>query len=586
MTPSLGIIGNCSTNALVSRGSIEWLCWPRPDSSFVFGPLLDRDKGGEFTVEGVDADTVTHGYVENTNVLRTIFSGPDGSFELLDFAPRFVLYNRAFKPSMLLRIIRPLDGDPRAAVRCRPVYDYGRIEASSWRSSNHIEYTGLGTPLRLTTNVPLTYVEDGRPFLLERDYYLALTFGEPLEAGLEDTAERFLASTVEYWREWVKRTRVPRDYQREVIRSALVLKLHQYEDTGALLAATTTSLPEHPGSGRTWDYRYCWLRDSYFTLNALERLGHATEMERFLVFLRNLAEERGGELQPVYTISGADDAEETELPHLAGYQGEQPVRIGNQAFHHLQNDVYGEMILAISRLVLDARFTGSIATPRTLELVGELLEQIDTRLEEPDAGPWELRGIRRLHSFTLLMHWAGARRAAEIGEALGEAQLVERGAAVAARAAALLEGRCWDTGLGAITQSAGEPALDASLLLSLHLGFLGPEDPRAESQVIATQKALGLGDGLLQRYAVRDDFGLPKAAFTVCSFWLVEALVSIGRRDEAQELFDLLLSLGNDLGLYSEDILPGTLEQSGNFPQTYSHVGLINAAFKLSRGWD
>ena len=360
--------------------------------------------------------------MENTNVLRTIFSGPDGSFELLDFAPRFVLYNRAFKPSMLLRIIRPLEGDPRAIVRCRPVYDYGRIAASSWRSSNHIEYTGLGTPLRLTTNVPLTYVEDGRPFLLDRDYHLALTFGEPLEAGLEDTAERFLASTVEHWRDWVKRTRVPRDYQREVIRSALVLKLHQYEDTGALLAATTTSLPEHPGSGRTWDYRYCWLRDSYFTLNALERLGHATEMERFLVFLRNLAEERGGELQPVYTISGADEAEETELPHLAGYRGEQPVRIGNQAFHHLQNDVYGEMILAVSRLILDARFTGSIATPRAVELVGELLEQIETRLEDPDAGLWELRGVRRLHSFTLLMHWAGARRAAEIGEAFGRAR--------------------------------------------------------------------------------------------------------------------------------------------------------------------
>jgi GH15 family glucan-1,4-alpha-glucosidase len=586
VTASLGIIGNCSTTALVSRGSIEWLCWPRPDSSFVFGPLLDREKGGEFTVEGVDADTITHGYVENTNVLRTIFSGPDGSFELLDFAPRFVLYNRAFKPSMLLRIIRPLEGDPRAIVRCRPVYDYGRIAASSWRSSNHIEYTGLGTPLRLTTNVPLTYVEDGRPFLLDRDYHLALTFGEPLEAGLEDTAERFLASTVEHWRDWVKRTRVPRDYQREVIRSALVLKLHQYEDTGALLAATTTSLPEHPGSGRTWDYRYCWLRDSYFTLNALERLGHATEMERFLVFLRNLAEERGGELQPVYTISGADHAEETELPHLAGYRGEQPVRIGNQAFHHLQNDVYGEMILAVSRLILDARFTGSIATPRAVELVGELLEQIETRLEDPDAGLWELRGVRRLHSFTLLMHWAGARRAAEIGEAFGEPGLVERGAAVAVRAADLLDRRCWDDELGAITQSAGEPAIDAALLLSIHLGFLRPEDSRAESQVLATQKALGVGDGLLQRYAVRDDFGLPKAAFTVCSFWLVEALVSIGRQDEAQVLFDLLLSLGNDLGLYSEDILPGTLEQSGNFPQTYSHVGLINAAFKLSRGWD
>jgi GH15 family glucan-1,4-alpha-glucosidase len=583
---SLGVIGNCSTIALLSQGSVEWLCWPRPDSSFVFGPLLDRELGGEFTVEGIDVEDIRHEYVENTNVLRTVFSGPAGSFELIDFAPRFVLYNRPFKPSMLMRILRPLEGDPRAVVRCRPVYDYGRQTATAWRSSNHIEYTGLGTPVRLTTNVPLTYVEDGRPFLLDHDYHLALTFGEPLEAGLEETAERFLSNTVDYWREWVKRTRVPRDYQREVIRSALVLKLHQYEDTGALIAAPTTSLPEHPGSGRTWDYRFCWLRDSYFTLSALERLGHASEMERFLVFLRNLAEEREGTLLPVYTIAGAEDAEETELPHLSGYEGEQPVRIGNQAFHHVQNDVYGEMILAVSRLVLDARFTGSIATPRALELVDELLDQIEHRLDEPDAGPWELRGVRRLHSFTVLMHWAGARRAEEIGLALDEPRLVERGGAIAARAADLLNERCWDDDIGAITQSAGEPALDAALLLTLHLGFLKPDDPRAASQVEATQKALSRGDGLLLRYAVKDDFGRPRAAFTVCSFWLVEALAAIGRREEAIELFAKLLSLGNDLGLYSEDILPDSLEQSGNFPQTYSHVGLINAAFRLSRGWD
>jgi GH15 family glucan-1,4-alpha-glucosidase len=586
MAQPIGIIGNCSTTALVSAGSIEWLCWPRPDSSFVFGPLLDREKGGSFTVEAVDADEVTHAYVENTNVLRTVFSGPNGSFELLDFAPRFVLYDRAFKPSMIMRILRPLSGDPRVRVTCRPVYDYGRVTASPWRSSNHIEYTGLGTPLRLTTNVPLSYVEDERPFLLDRDYHLALTFGEPLEAGLEETAERFLERTVGYWRDWIKRTRVPRDYQREVIRSALVLKLHQYEDTGALLAATTTSLPEHPGSGRTWDYRYCWLRDSYFTLNAFERLGHATEMERFLVFLRNLAEERGGELQAVYTISGAAHAEEVELTHLSGWNGEQPVRIGNQAFHHLQNDVYGEMILAISRLVLDARFIGSIATPQAVALVKEMLDQIEARLEDADAGPWELRGVKRLHSFTVLMHWAGARRAVEIGNTLGEPELAQRALAIATRATELLETRCWDASLGAITQAAGAPALDAALLLSLHLGFLRPDDSRAESHVLATQKALSVDGGLLRRYGVTDDFGETKAAFTVCSFWLVEALAAIGQRDEARELFERLLSLHNGLGLYSEDVLPDTLEQSGNFPQTYSHVGLINAAFKLSRTWD
>ncbi len=433
MAHGLGIIGNCSYNALLRDGSVEWLCWPRPDSSFVFGPLLDRERGGAFVVEGVDATDVRQEYVENTNVLRTVFGGPSGEFALYDFAPRFQLYQRFFKPSMLVRILRPLSGEPRARVRCRPTYDYGLSEMGSWRASNHIEYTGFPTPVRLTTNVPLTYVEDERPFLLEEDRHLVLTWGEPLEAGLEETAERFLERTLDYWRRWVKGTRVPRDYQREVVRSALALKLHQYEDTGALLAATTTSLPEHPGSGRNWDYRFCWLRDAYFTLNAFERLGHSEEMERFLEYLRNIAEEREGVLQPAYRINGAADAEERELEHLAGFNGDGPVRVGNQAFEHVQNDVYGEMVLAVSRLFLDTRFVGEIPQLTGVEIVSSLLDQIESRLDEPDAGLWEFRERSRLHSFSVLMHWAGSRRAVEVAEALGADELAERARSVEQR---------------------------------------------------------------------------------------------------------------------------------------------------------
>jgi GH15 family glucan-1,4-alpha-glucosidase len=586
MSHGLGIIGNCSYSALLRDGSVEWLCWPRPDSSFVFGPLLDRERGGVFAVEGVESEAVRQEYVENTNVLRTVFHGPAGEFELLDFAPRFHLYDRFFKPSMLVRILRPLAGEPRARVRCRPTYEYGLEEVGFWRASNHIEYTGFPTPVRLTTNVPLTYVEDERPFLLEGDRHLVMTWGEPLEAGLEETAERFLERTLDYWRRWVKGTRVPRDYQSEVIRSALVLKLHQYEDTGALLAATTTSLPEHPGSGRTWDYRFCWLRDAYFTLNALERLGHSEEMERFLEYLRNIAEEGGGVLQPAYRINGDRHAEERILEHLAGYRGDGPVRIGNQAFEHVQNDVYGEMILAVSRLFLDTRFVGEIPPLTAVEIVESLLDQIERTLEEPDAGLWEFRGRTRLHSFSVLMHWAGALRAIEVAEALDAVDLAARARDVERRAADILATRCWNDEIGALTQVAGEPQLDASLLLAVHLGYLTPDDPRATSHVDAIRKALAVDGGLLRRYSVDDDFGETHAAFTVCTFWLVEALALLGRTDEAKELFDRLLSLDNGLGLYSEDLLPDTLEQSGNFPQTYSHVGLINAAFRLSRRWD
>jgi GH15 family glucan-1,4-alpha-glucosidase len=586
MLRGLGIIGNCSYNALVREGSVEWMCWPRPDSSFVFGPLLDREKGGAFAVEGVDAKNVEQRYVENTNVLRTVFYTPDGAFELFDFAPRFVLYDRYYKPPMLIRVLRPISGEPRAVVRCRPVYEYGQLEPTSWAASNHVEYRGFPAPVRLTTNVPLAYIEDERPFLLERDRHLVLTWGQPLEAGLEDTAERFLERTLDYWRRWVKGTRVPRDYQAEVIRSALVLKLHQYEDTGALLAASTTSLPEHPGSGRNWDYRYCWLRDAYFTLNALERLGHSEEMERFLEYLRNLAEEKQGALGPVYRINGGSEAPEQELDWLEGWEGEKPVRVGNQAFEHIQNDVYGEMVLAVSRLFLDMRFVGSVPPRTALETVSGLLEQIDARLDEPDAGPWEFRERSRLHGFTVLMHWAGSRRAAEVAGALGDEELAARATEVERRAAHVLETQLWNDDVGALTQVAGEPQLDAANLLAVHLGWFDPEDPRAASHVDAIREQLSVNGGLLRRYSTRDDFGLMEAAFTVCSFWLVEALCLIGRMDEARELFERLLSLHNGLGLYSEDILPDTLQQSGNFPQTYSHVGLINAAFRLSRRWD
>jgi GH15 family glucan-1,4-alpha-glucosidase len=582
----LGIVGNCAYSALIKDGSVEWMCWPRPDSSFVFGPLLDREKGGVFSIEGVDAESVQQEYVENTNVLRTVFSGPNGEFELYDFAPRFLLYDRYYKPPMFVRVIKPLSGEPRAIVRCKPVYDYGRLRPTTWAASNHVEYRDLPAPVRLTTNVPLAYIEDERPFLLERDRHLVLTWGQPLEAGLEDTAERFLERTLDYWRRWVKGTRVPRDYQGEVIRSALALKLHQYEDTGALLAATTTSLPEYPGSGRNWDYRYCWLRDAYFTLNALERLGHSEEMERFLEYLRNLAEEEQGVLRPAYRINGSAEAPEAELDWLSGSGGEQPVRVGNQAFEHVQNDVYGEMVLAVSRLFLDIRFVGSVPPKTALDTVSGLVAQIEAKLDEPDAGPWEFRERWRLHTFTVLMNWAGARRAVEVAEALGDEELAGRARGLEQRAAEILETQCWSNEVGALTQVAGEPQLDAANLLAIQLGFFEPDDPRASSHVDAIRRSLSVDKGLLRRYSNRDDFGEMEAAFTVCSFWLVEALALIDRTDEARELFERLLSLHNGLGLYSEDILPETLEQSGNFPQTYSHVGLINAAFRLSRRWD
>jgi GH15 family glucan-1,4-alpha-glucosidase len=578
-----GIIGNCAFSALIDKGSIVWLCWPRMDSAFVFASLLDG-AGGSFDVEMLDAQSIRQEYVENTNILRTVMQSAAGSLELLDFAPRFSQYDRSYKPTMVVRILRPLGGEPWVRVRCRPTLDNGRRPAASYCASNHIEYLGFDAPVRLTTNMALTCVSEERPFALLRDHHLVLTWGQPLESPLEETAENFLSRTQAYWRRWVRNGRVPRDYQKEVIRSALVLKLHQYEDTGAILASTTTSIPEHPGSGRCWDYRYCWLRDAFFSLNAFERLGQTEEMEKFVVYLLNLCR-KPWTLQPVYALSGERELPEQILEHLSGYRNERPVRIGNQAYQHVQNDVYGEMILAISRLLLDVRFVGVEGLSGAALLVQRLLDQIEGRLEEEDAGLWELRSKWRLHAFTLLMHWAGARRAAEIGESLGSTALQERGADLARRSRHLLETRCWSPELGALTQAASTSNLDSALLLAVQLGFFDPLDPRAGTHIEAIRARLGADGGLLRRYAVADDFGVPQAAFTVCSLWLAEALAIVGRREEAKDLFERILALHNGLGLFSEDILPATGEQSGNFPQTYSHVGIINTAFRLSRDW-
>jgi GH15 family glucan-1,4-alpha-glucosidase len=586
MVAATAIVGNGSYNALIENGRVTWLCWPRPDSSFVFGELLDAQRGGTFAIEPPGPCAVQVAYLENTNVLRTVFTGDGASFEVLDFAPRLPRFDRWYRPTMLVRIVRPLAGEPRLRVRIAPRYDYGRLEPQCWTGSNHLQFGGLPAPLRLTTNAPLTYVRDGQPFLLTRDLHFVLTWGEALEAPLEETAESFLAQTRETWRRWVKNGRVPREWQREVIRSALTLKLHQFEDTGALLAASTTSLTESPGSGRTWDYRFCWLRDAYFTIAAFERMGHVDEMERFLLYLRNLCGDGSKELQPVYGIGGESRLDEQVLTHLAGHHGEGPVRIGNAAYSQRQNDSYGELILSISRLLLDVRFRTTEGVAGAGALVAGLLGQIEQRLEEPDAGLWELRGQRHVHTFTLLTHWAGARRAEDIARGLALPELAARARAVVDRASALLWQRCWSERRGSFTQGIGLDNLDASSLLALHFGFVRADDPRARSMVDAIARELRLPNGLLRRYDVADDFGVPEAAFTVCTFWLAEAMAMVGRKDEGRALFEQVLQRHNGIGLFGEDILVADGAQAGNFPQTYSHVGLINTAFRLSQPWE
>jgi len=583
MLGQIGLIGNCQAAAHVdSSGRVVWCCLPRFDSEPVFGALLDDD-AGSFDITPTSRLWGTQRYLDNTNILETRFEDESGAFRILDFLPRFVSAGRSFRPAKLVRILEPLHGTPRIAIRCDPRLGWSKSTPRVEIGSNHVRYLGYDAELRLTTDVPLSYV-DGRPFALVGRRHLVLSYGAPVEEPLAPLADRFLRETTEYWTRWVKHCAIPAWYQKEVIRSALVLKLHCFEDTGAIVAALTTSVPESPRSGRTWDYRYCWLRDAYYTIDAFRLLGHYEEREHFLEFLLNVASATPDlTLAPLYRIDGGVDLEESIVEGWKGFQGDGPVRVGNAAATHVQHDVFGEMVLALSPLFFDARFQEH-RNDQLIDLVVRLARKAISVAGQPDAGIWELREGWRPQTFSSLMCWAAADRAGRIAETNRRSIAPElKGAANAIREQILTH--AFDASRGTLVANYGGLELDSALLQAVTLRLLPPDDPRILATIDHVMADL-TSDGLLRRYRVDDGFGVPGVAFLICSFWLVQALATVGRIGEARELLDRLRALQSPLGLLSEDADPRTSILSGNFPQAYSHVGMIHAAFAASPSWD
>jgi GH15 family glucan-1,4-alpha-glucosidase len=579
-----GIIGNCGFIAHVRLDTnISWLCWPRFDSSFVFGAMVDEEKGGEFSILPKEPYTSTQQYIENTNVLVTTVETGDESYTVTDFAPRFFLYERYYRPLMLVRKIEPIKGTPRIKVSCKPVADYGELKLEPVQGSNHIEFYGHERPMRLTTNFSLNYILGEQYFMLSEVKYLVLTFGLPLEAPLKSTVEDFLGRTISYWRGWIKNTGIENLYQQQVIRSGLALKIHQYEDTGAIIAASTTSLPEYDGSGRNWDYRYCWLRDSYYILNALNNIGHFEAAEQYFHFIANLPTGPSGRYNPLYTITGQADFSEVIID-LAGYKGNKPVRIGNQAVEHIQNDTYGQVLLSLLPLYTDRRFVRE-ERQAPVAWINNVLSQIEATLDEPDAGIWEFRNMKFQHCYTNLFQWAGCKAAMKMAVHLGDDTLHERAKALSERAALLIEA-CYDEERKVYTAAIGVTHLDASTLQLIMMHYLDPASERARNHLIALEGELKAPQGLFYRYVHADDFGKPKTTFLITAFWYVEALACVGRVDEATVQFESLLKFTNHLGLLSEDVDAVDGSQWGNFPQAYSHVGLMNAAYRISKRLD
>ena len=584
-TYDLGLIGNCAFQALInSKGNIKWLCWPKFDSSFIFGGLLDEEKGGEFGVySSRPIQKTKQKYIKNTNVLCTDIETEDGKYKITDFAPRFENYDRHYRPLMMVRKIEPVKGVPKIKVVCNPKGDYGNISPEVMPGSSHLRYAGFEQPVRLSTNLSLNYIIEEQEFQLSEPVYLFLTWGVPLEGPIVDTAEEFLNKTINYWQDWVRHCTIGPMWQEAVIRSALTLKMHQYEDTGAITASTTTSLPEHPGSGRNWDYRFCWMRDSFYTLNALSAIGQFEELEKYSNYIENISVNTKLRYNPVYNILGNEDFEEKELD-LAGYLGNKPVRIGNQAKEHIQNDVYGQILVSLLPLYTDERLS-TIRRQRSKDLVMDLLNDIANTMDEPDAGLWELRNMSFRHCYTFQFHWAGASAAIKIAKYLDDEIMLDYATKIRDDAAAQIE-RCYKPELKAYSSAIENDRLDASQLQLITMGYLDPKSERARDHLKALEDELRTDNGLFYRYKHEDDFGKPQSTFLICAYWYVEALAAVGRLKEATEIFDNLLKYTNHLGLHSEDVDSKTGSQWGNFPQTYSHVGLMNAAFKISQKLD
>jgi len=591
-TVDLAPIGNCTVSALIDRaGRFVWACAPRVDGDPLFSALLDVDPfdapqaKGFWSIELVDQVTCQQSYLRNTAVLRTVLEDSrGGAVEILDFCPRYRHYGRNYRPIAFVRQIRPIGGSPRITIRLRPAADWGKARAASTSGSNHIRFLLPDVTLRLTTSCPVSHILEERTFRLEEPLAFFLGPDEKLTEDVAQVVDKNLSNTVAYWREWVRTLSLPLDWQAPVIRAAITLKLCCYEETGAIVAALTTSIPEHADSGRNWDYRYCWIRDAYYVVRALNRLGAADLLENYLGYLRNLVDlSGGGHVQPVYGVGLEPALIERIAEDLPGYRGMGPVRVGNQAHEHLQHDVYGQIVLPLVQSFFDERLLrpGTYEDFHALEKVGERAFEM---YDQPDAGLWEFRTMARVHTYSALLCWAACSRLANAAQQLG---LEERATYWGDRASVIrtrIEAEAFDEERGHFAGSFGGAELDASLLQLIDLGFLPASDPRMAATIEAVEKALRRGSYLF-RYVDPDDFGTPQTAFNFCTFWFIEALHEAGRDDEARTLFRQMLDRRTHAGLLSEDIGLEDGELWGNYPQTYSLVGLINCAVLLSRPW-
>jgi GH15 family glucan-1,4-alpha-glucosidase len=581
-------IGNCQVSALIDRsGRLVWGCVPRVDGDPLFSALLggEAPEAGYWAIDLEDGVSVEQAYRRNTPILVSRHTDAGGNaVDVIDFCPRFQRSGRSYRPVAFARIVRPVSGSPRIRMRLRPTSGWGSPCAGRVGGSNHLRFVLHEMSMRLSTNAPVGMVAEERTFRLERPLHFFLGPDESFAGDIAVNLDDMLEQTAAEWGEWVRGLAIPLEWQEAVIRSAITLKLCQHEETGAIVAALTTSVPEHAGSQRNWDYRYCWIRDAYYTVQALNRLGALDVLEGYLGYLRNIVDEaKGGHIQPLYGVLGEQRLEERVAPGLAGYRGMGPVRVGNQAYEQVQHDAYGQIVLCSVHAFFDQRLfrISGIGDFEALEKVGE---RAWLNHEQPDAGLWELRTRQSVHTYSSAMCWAACDRLSNAATALALPARHDFWQDRADHIRATIIESAWRPNTNRMSATFGGDDLDASLIQLLDLRFLSPADPKFLGTLAAVEEGLRRGSHML-RYATEDDYGLPKTAFNVCTFWLIEALHATGRTDDGRALFEEMLERCTAAGLLSEDIDPVSGELWGNYPQTYSLVGIINCAALLSRPW-
>lgn len=580
----LGIIGNGMVAGLIDpNGAMKWLCFPRLDGE----PIIDSLVGGagRFDIEIKDFETSTQKYDGNTAILVTTLKDKNGgAVEITDFCPRFETRGRMFTPMSVVRNIKIISGTPQIKVILNFQANWGRSKVSISEGVSHISYNTGENAFRLTTDMPLDYIRAQRWFRLESDGHIILGPEESVTSDVARLCADWQERTAHYWKSWARTLAIPYEWQDAVLRSAITLKLCVYEKTGGIVAALTTSIPEHEGSERNWDYRYCWLRDAYFVVTAFNRLASMDTLENYVKYVRNIIAETGdGHIQPVFGIGLETDLTENIIDGLSGYLGHGPVRNGNQAYEHIQHDVYGQAILSASQAFFDKRlfFNPSLSDFKELERVGERAYKMH---DQADAGIWEFRTQAQVHTSSAIMCWAACDRLAKIAAFLNLEARVEIWRSRADEIHQTVLDKAYNEKIGAFTAAYGGDTLDASVLLMAEIGFLDADSEKYRSTVEVIDKNLRVGNHVF-RYKSADDFGEPETAFTACTFWLIDALHRIGRKDQAREMFEDVLRSRTKLGLLSEDIDPETGQLWGNFPQTYCMVGIVNSANLLSVPW-